>query len=265
MSSCVSPVIIGSMFYQGDDLLIDAEEGIIDESKVVERIEKTQRLSEKYGIPFIIDVEIPSIKSAKQIIQSVSKNTDKPFWISSFNEEMRLKACEIALQEGMKERIYYSTLNYMSGEDEFRAVADMGVRPVVQVFNPENPYPEGYYSKAEELMKMAEKTGVATEHAVLLPTVLDFGSIPIALSTIPSLKEKYSLPICIPSIGPVYKWAEDYAPNTRRLLLAATLTYTAQSNADIIHIGTVKRAFIAFPVISLLCQFEQRKARFEHL
>jgi len=265
MNTDDSPVIIGSMFYQGDDLLIDAEKGIIDESKVMERIEKTRRLSDEHGVPFIIDVEIPSIKSAKQIIQSVSKNTDKPFWISSFNEEMRLKACEIALQEGLKERVYYSTLNYMSGEDEFQAVSDMGVRPIIQIFNPEDPYPEGYYTKAEELMKMAQKTGVATEHAVLLPTVLDFGSIPIALSTIPTLKEKYSLPICIPSIGPVYKWAKDYAPNTRRLLLAATLTYTARLHADIIHIGTMKRAFIAFPVMSLLRQFEQRKAKFEHL
>lgn len=257
-----SPVIVGSMFYEGDDLILDAAEGAIDESKAVERIDKTQKLSEEYGIPFTIDLEIPSIKSASNIISLVGKSTDTSLWISSFTEEMRLEACKIALNKGLRDRIYYSTLNYMSNEQEFEAVADMGVKSILQIFNPENPYPEGYLSKAEQLLQLAEKAGIKTSEIILLPTVLDFGSIPIALSTIPSLKEKYELPVCVPSIGPVYKWAKQYSPNTRRFLLASTLTYTLSANADLIHIGTIKRSFIAFPVVSLVNKFEKRKEKF---
>ncbi len=257
-----SPVIVGSMFYEGDDLIVDPTSEAIDENKVVERIDRTHRLSEEYGIPFIIDLEIPSIKLAGNIIRFVGKNTDTSFWVSSFNEEMRLEACKIALNEGFGERIYYSTLNYMSDIEEFKAVADMGVRPILQIFNPQNPYTEGYLLKAEELINRADKTGIKIEEIVLLPTVLDFGSIPIALSTIPLLKEKYSLPICIPSIGPVYKWAKQYSQNTRRLLLASTITYTLSANADLIHIGTMKRSFIAFPVVSFVNQLEKRKEKF---
>jgi tetrahydromethanopterin S-methyltransferase subunit H len=257
-----SPVIVGSMFYEGDDLILDAAEGAIDESKVVERIDKTRRLSEEYGIPLTIDLEIPSIKSASNIISLVGKSTDTPLWISSFTEEMRLEACKIALNEGIGDRIYYSTLNYMSNEQEFKAVADMGVKSILQIFNPENPYADGYLSKAEQLLHLAEKAGIKLSEIILLPTVLDFGSIPIALSTIPLLKEKYELPICVPSIGPVYKWAKQYSPNTRRFLLASTLTYTLAANADLIHIGTIKRSFIAFPVFSLINKFEKRKEKF---
>lgn len=263
MESFNSCVVIGSMFYEGDDLILDSNNGVIDERKVEDRIAKTHRLSEEYGIPFIIDLEIPSIKLAPTIISLVGRSTDVSLWISSFNEEMRLKACEIALNEGLADRIYYSTLNYMSGVEEFKAVAEMGVKPVIQIFNPENPYPEGYLLKAEELLSLAERTGITLEEIILLPTVLDFGSIPIALSTIPLLKEKYTLPICVPSIGPIYKWAKQYSQNTRRLLLASTLTYTLSANADLIHIGTIKRSFIAFPVVSLVNRFEKIKEKFK--
>jgi tetrahydromethanopterin S-methyltransferase subunit H len=257
------PVIVGSMFYEGDDLILDTTNGIIDENKVVDRINKTQRLSKEYGIPFILDLEIPSIELASIIISSAGRISDISFWISSFTKEMRREACKIALDEGFGDRIYYSTLNYMSDEEEFKVVADMGVKPIIQIFNPENPYAEGYLSKAEELLNLAEKTGIIIEKTILLPTVLDFGSIPIALSTIPLLKEKYPLPVCIPSIGPVYKWAGQYSQNTRRLLVASTLTYTLSANADFIHIGTIKRSFIAFPVVSLVKRFEKIKERFK--
>jgi tetrahydromethanopterin S-methyltransferase subunit H len=251
------------MFYEGDDLILDSKNGTIDEPEVAKRIEKTKKLSEENDVPFVIDLEIPSVQIAPEIIGTVCKSTDTPIWISSFNEEMRLEACEIAVKEGIKDRIHYSTLNYMSGADEFRAVADMGLKPVVQVFNPENPFPEGYLSKAEELLDLAEKAGIKTETITLLPTVLDFGSISLALSTIPLLKERYRLPVCVPSVGPVYKWASQYSQNTRRLLLATAITYTLTHGADLIHIGSIKRSFIAFPVVSLVTRFKKRKESLE--
>ncbi len=263
MESFDHPVIVGSMFYEGDDLILDSTREAIDEDKVAERIDKARVLSKEYDVPFIIDLEIPSIELASNIIGTVSRSADISFWISSFTKEMRHEACKIALNKGLGDRIYYSTLNYMSDDEEFKAVADLGVRPVIQIFNPNNPYPEGYIVKAEELLNLAERSGIIIEKAILLPTVLDFGSIPIALSTIPLLKEKYSLPVCIPSIGPVYKWAGQYSQNTRRLLVASTITYTLSANTDLIHIGTIKRSFIAFPVVSLINQFEKRKEKFK--
>ena len=99
----------------------------------------------------------------------------------------------------------------------------------------------------------------------LTVTVLDFGSIPLALSTIPLLKDKFSLPICIPSVGIVYKWADQYSKDTRRLLLASVITHTLDAHADLIHIGSIKRSFIAFPVVSLVDQFDKRKTALENL
>jgi len=263
METFDQPVIIASMFYEGDDLILDSTGGVIDEDRAAERIDKACALSKEYSVPFILDLEILSTTLASKIIGVVEKNKDVSFWISSFTKEMRREACKIALKEGLGDRIYYSTLNYMSDEEEFNLVADLGVRPVIQIFNPNNPYPEGYLLKAEELLNLAEKSGIHIENAILLPTVLDFGSIPIALSTIPSLKEKYKLPVCVPSIGPVYKWAGKYSQNTRRLLVASTITHTLSAHADLIHIGTIKRSFIAFPVVSLINQFEKIGKRFK--
>lgn len=256
------PVIVGSMFYEGDDIL-DSAGGKIDEDTAAERIDKARTLSKRYSVPFILDLEIPSSTLASKIIGVAGRNKDISFWISSFTKEMRCEACKIALKESLGDRIYYSTLNYMSDEEEFKAVADLGVRPVIQIFNPNNPYSEGYLLKAEELLNRADKSGIHIENSILLPTVLDFGSIPIALSTIPSLKEKYQLPVCVPSIGPVYKWAKQYSQNARRLLVASTITYTLSAHADLVHIGTVKRSFIAFPVVSLVNQFEKIRKRFK--
>jgi len=256
-------VIIGSMFYEGDDLILDSTGGVIDEDKATERIDKARTLSKEYSVPFILDLEILSSTLASKIIGMAGKYKDVSFWISSFTKEMRYEACKIAFKKGLGDRIYYSTLNYMSDEEEFNSVADLGVRPVIQIFNPNNPYLEGYLLKAEELLNLAEKSGIRIENSILLPTVLDFGSIPIALSTIPLLKEKYQLPVCVPSIGPVYKWAGKYSQNTRRLLVASTITYTLSAHVDLIHIGTVKRSFIAFPVVSLVNQFEKIGKRFK--
>jgi len=253
------PILLGSMFYQGHDVILDADKGKIDESKAAARVANTQRLAEKYDVSFIMDIEIPSLRLASSIIDFVSRNTSCPLWISSFDAEMRLKACETAVARGLRDRIHYSTLNYMSTEAEFRAVADMGLKPVIQLFNPEDPFPAGYMVKAEELLTQATAAGTAVEDVILLPTVLDFGSIPLALSTIPRLKEKYDLPVCMTSVGPVYKWAKDFSTETRRLLLASILTYTISAGADLVHMGSVKRAFITFPVLSLINKLEERK------
>jgi len=253
------PVLVGSMFYQSDDVVLDAATGSIDEAKALRRMKKTEGLAEEHGISFIMDIEIPSLACAPAIIEVVKANSRCPLWISSFDAEMRLKACEMAVSEGLKDRIYYSTLNYMSDEAEFRAVAAMGLRPVVQVFNPEDPFPDGYMAKAEELLARARAAGTALEDMVLLPTVLDFGSIPLSMATIHRLKAKYNLPVCVTSVGPVYKWAGDFSVETRRLLLASILTYTVSAGADLVHMGSIKRAFITFPVLSLLNTLEDRK------
>ena len=259
-----SPVIVASMFYKGDDLVLETDngDGDIDEQKTVARLEKTENYSEMYKIPFVIDIEIPSTELAPKIIRTVAAQSEREFWISSFNQEMRLEACKTAAEQGLTDRAYYSTLNYMSDEGEFKAVADLGMKPVIQVFNPDDPLPDGYLSKADELLNKAEKAGISTENAVLLSTVLDFGSIPIALLTIPSLKEKFGLPVCIPSIGPIYKWAKDYSKDERRYILASTITYTLDAGADLVHIGTIKRSFLSFPVVSLVDQLDKRKNLF---
>lgn len=257
-----SPVIVASMFYEGDDLVIDAEKAQIDEAKVVERLEKTENLSKTYAVPYMIDIEVPSVELAPTILSTVAENTNKQFWISSFNDEMRREACKIAAKVGVAQRAYYSTLNYMSDEDEFRMVADLGINPIIQVFNPNNPLPEGYLEKAEELLTLANRVGINNENIMLLSTVLDFGSLPLALMTVSQLKNKYSLPVCVPSVGPIYKWAAEASKNERRMIMAATMTYTLDAGADLLHIGTVKRSFIAFPVVSLIDQFEKRREQF---
>lgn len=253
------PILVGSMFYHGDDVVLDADDGNIDVSKAARRMKKTRQLAEKYGVSFVMDIEIPSLACAQVIVDFMNEHTDCPFWISSFDAAMRLKACEMASAKGLKDRIHYSTLNYMSDEEEFRAVAEMGLKPVIQVFNPEDPFPDGYMAKAEELLNKAVQAGTAQADVILLPTVLDFGSIPLSISTIHCLKEKYGLPVCITSVGPVYKWAKEMSPDTRRLLLASILTHTVSAGADLVHMGSVKRAFITFPVLSLLNTLEERK------
>ena len=265
MNDSTAPMIVASMFYQGDNLVLDAAEGRIDELETIKRIEKTNKISAKHDVKFALDIEIPSLESAPAIIRTVAEGTDSPLWISSFNREMRIKAAERAVRDGYKDRIYYSTLNYMSDEEEFRAVAGLGIAPVIQIFNPDNPLIDGYLAKAEEFLNLAEKLNMRTKDIVLLPTILDFGSISIALATIALLKEKYSLPVCVPSVGPIYKWAADYSPDARRLLLASIITYTLDAGADLIHIGSIKRSFVAFPVVSLVNSLKKRKATIESL
>jgi len=253
------PILVGSMFYQGDNAVLDADNGKLDESKALRRMEKTQRLAEQYGISFVLDIEIPALACATPILDLVKEHSRCPLWISSFDAGMRLKACETAVAKGLADRIYYSTLNYMSDEAEFNAVAGMGLKPVVQLFDPEDPFPDGYLAKAEELLGRATAAGTALAAVILLPTVLDFGSIPLSVSTIGRLKEKYGLPVCLTSVGPVYKWAKESSPDTRRLLLASILTYSVAAGADLVHMGSIKRAFITFPVLSLLNRLEERK------
>jgi tetrahydromethanopterin S-methyltransferase subunit H len=257
------PVIVASMFYAGDALVLDAEAARIDEEKAIERIRKTNKLADEYHVPYILDVEIPSIASASVILRTVATNTDSPLWISGFNAETRKEAVRIAIKEGLRERTYYSTLNYMSDENEFRAVAAMGVRPVIQIMNPDDPTPEGYLSKAEEFVNLAAKVGIPEKEMVLLPTVLDFGTIPLALSLVETLHERYSLPVCVPSVGPVYRWAGMHSQDARRLLLASAITYTLAYGVDLLHIGSIMRSFIAFPVVALVDRFEKRKAVFK--
>ncbi|HDN17622.1 hypothetical protein B6U74_04340 [Candidatus Bathyarchaeota archaeon ex4484_205] len=251
--------LVGSILYHNDPF-IDIDREVLHKERLSELLKKIYNLSEKMNISLAVDVEIPVLRMAQEILDVVSTSIKLPLWISSFNPELRLEATRLAIDLDLKDRIYYSTLNYMSNDEEFEKVSNMDVGVVIQVFNPRNPLPEGYVEKAQELLKKADYFSI-NENRIILLTTIDIGSIPLAIIAASQLRNMYKFPLCIPISGPITKKFKEISRNVRKSLLSATLSYVME-DFDIIHFGSLKKFSTIAKVYKLLELYQSRLKKY---
>ncbi len=87
-------VMIGSIFYHGDKIVENEEEGIFDKKKADERLNKEAELSAKFGNPRIVDVVASFPSAAAKYVKYIADATDSPFLIDGTTESVRIARSE---------------------------------------------------------------------------------------------------------------------------------------------------------------------------
>jgi tetrahydromethanopterin S-methyltransferase subunit H len=187
------PVLIGSIFYHKHRTLLDEKKGEIAEETAVELIRQQAELSDKTGIPAMLDVVGATSLAMNSFIDFVADSSDVPFLIDSPEVEVKIAGLRHAVEIGLGERAVYNSFTAQSIDQEYASVKNSGAKSAILL-----AYRQGFMTSfdrikvVEETLPKVERAGVSK---ILIDTfVMDLPSLGLASRALVELKRKLGLP-----------------------------------------------------------------------
>jgi tetrahydromethanopterin S-methyltransferase subunit H len=246
-------VLIGSIFHEGHNIVKDRKLGIFDKSKAEHLIKVQEELSEKTGVPCMVDIVGEYPETLKKYIEFVSGITNSPFLVNGPEKSVRIAAAKYVVESGLENRAIYNSINYTLTKDEIEAIKELRLKAaIVQAFNPRNPYPQGMISKLKELLREASEAGI--EKTLVLTPVLDVPSISLGVQGIYLAKEEFGLPTGIAPLGVIGKWSKikKFGEQTKKTYRVSITTLSQCMGANFIIYGSLAKAKEIFPVCAMV-------------
>jgi tetrahydromethanopterin S-methyltransferase subunit H len=187
------PVLIGSIFYHGHKIVIDANTGNFHKEEAEKLVALQEEFSTKTGIPCMLDVVASTKEAMERFIGFVADVTRSPFLIDAPTLEAKVAGVKYANEIGVRERVIYNSLTPESKPDEFSILKENNVESAILL-----AYKGGVVSSRtrvkmlKDLLCKAEEAGVSKP---LLDTfVIDIPSLSLACKALLDLKRELGLP-----------------------------------------------------------------------
>lgn len=231
--------LIASIFYKGDQNVIDETEGTFDPIKSLECIQKAQDFAEKTGTPIIMDLVAASEKAMVNYVDFIAQETDYPLVLDGTLESVRLAGARRVAELGIQERCIYDSVNLHTKEREIDQLKELGIKTtLVMIINERKPTLAGRLQIAPELIDKA--LGAGFENLLLDTAVLDVVEPGPAGKAIFELKNIYGYPTgCSPTHTHRHRWKKrrEFGDLGERTAKTSTATAMQVLGADFIMYG----------------------------
>ena len=125
------PLLIGTLFYQGETLVDRKDERNFDEYKAKKRIETQQALGEKYKIPTIVELSGITPEAMVKYIDFYLDNFKPPFVLGG-TLDARIAGMEHLEERGFKSNEYvYNAISNLKNKKELEALDKFNIKTVV--------------------------------------------------------------------------------------------------------------------------------------
>jgi tetrahydromethanopterin S-methyltransferase subunit H len=251
-------VMIGSMFYRGQKIVTDDTQGRFDKDKAKDLIENQLAISEKTGLPGMIDLVVSFPEAAKSYIDFVSEAADIPLLIDSTSAESRIVAIKYAAEIGLTDRIVYNSLMPHYEQAELDTLHDLKVNhAVLLAFDDKLSTSAGRIDviKNDEGTALYDKVQDAGISKLMVDTcVLDIPSLGMASLAIYELKEKYGLVCGCGAHNSVATWKglkRKFGTGLKPLGNAVSGVISIMAGADFLLYGPIEEADTTFPMVAM--------------
>lgn len=251
--------LIGNIFYKGMPEIVDHERGEFDRKSVLKWIKVAEDLSEKTGVPHLLDIMAMYPEAMKQYVTFVSEHSDSVLLVDGTNSDTRVAGLERVKELGLQEKTIFNAISPQISQKEIEAIRDSGVKAAVLLaYNEMNFSPEGRtailkgFDKNVGLLKIAEK---AHTKKILVDTVVfDVPSIAYATEAIKLVKNELGYPAGCSPANATYDWKRSQNDILRKGFRAynASAHAIAQfGGADFLIYGPIKQARNIFPACAM--------------
>lgn len=248
-------VLIGSIFWLGQKMVSDANQGVFDAKKAEELINKMEVLSDTTGVPFVLDIVGTTAKAFEKYLDFVAKKTEAPFLLDAMSPRTRMQSAEIVKNTGLQERCIYNSFYKGVSKVEAAKVKDCGITAsIVLADNPKDNSLEGKFQVLEEVLALAAEGGITKP---LIDTAIpafepEMGT---AVRAIPKIKEKYGHPTglgtgnVVTTMGWVKaKFEKQFRKGTR----TATNAIMQTLGANWLMFGPAEQSDYVFPAVAIV-------------
>ncbi len=146
------PLMIGSIFYRGDKLVVDSQNGEFDQNGARIMLNELEELSQRTGIPSAVDVVAETPLAMRKYVEFVVKNCGLPFLIDSVSQEARIAGVMVSQRLGVLSRAIYNPINLNTGRKEIEFLKNSGInKAILLCMSPDDLSPIGRFNAFKRL------------------------------------------------------------------------------------------------------------------
>ena len=249
-------VLISSIFYNKDKLVIDASTGDFDRVRTEKVLSKLTSLTEKTANPTMLDVVASTPEAMTNYLQFLVDATEFPLIIDGSDiPEVNTAGLQYARDSGFIDRVILNSITPDVKDDFLEVVEDIGLQNVILLaFNTGSIMSATKrVDVAENLIAKAKKIGIAK---IMIDTgVLDLLSLGIACKTQQLLKNEYGFPVGNGAHNAYSTWKglqEKFGKPAKEPALVGSNLIPAVLGADFVLVGPHKYAEIIYPSIAMV-------------
>jgi len=248
-------VLIGSIFWLGQKMVEDANQGIFDTKKAETVINKMDTLTDLTGVPFAFDIVGTTPQAFEKYIDFVAKHSEAPLMLDAMSPRTRMKAAEIAKNMGLQDRCLYNSIYKGVRDPELEFLKDSGIKmSIVLADNPKDNSLEGKMQVLDEALALAEKGGITKP---LIDTAISAfePTMGTAVSAIPIIKEKFGHPTGLGTgnVVTTMGWVKaNFEKPFRKGTRTASNAIMQTMGANWLMFGPVEQADYVFPAIAIV-------------
>lgn len=247
------PLLISSMFHNGDKILESRKEGKWDRVKAEEYVKRQEELSAKTGIPSIVAMVANSGEEMARYIDWFTSISDQPFGIDMWVEKPRLEAAEYVAKKGLQDRLIYNSITPWDKDipGQVKKLKELGIKHViVQAYDVADPSPKGRLTSYNQLM---ESIGENSFESILVDTsVMNLPAIAFSGIANKIVKEATGWPCGVASSNGTYMWKaarEIFGTDGFAAMNASGQGCSALFWSDFIFYGPIVAAPKMFPAV----------------
>ena len=254
-------VLCGTIFYQGQRIVQDAELGIFDRAKAERLAARQAELSEETGCPAMLHIYARTAAALERYLGFAEAVWSGPLIIDSADPAVRAAGAALVSELGYADRTVYNSISLATDETEARAIGDSEVDSAVLLgYNPAEPGVDGSIKvletggsvKEKGLIPLARELGIF--NLLIDPGVVPLGSgAGAALRFCVAAKARLGLPVGsgIHNALSAWPWLKEKDLGVRRCCDAAAAAMQLLAAADFLLYGPIENAEFIFPAAAM--------------
>jgi len=248
-------VMIGSIFYKGDKSVQDEKTGAFNREVAEELISKLEEISDRTGLPSMIDVVCSNSENARKYLEFVADTTNMPILIDYVSEEAGLSGMETAKELGIVDRIILNSINPETKPSIYDKVEEVGVKSAIALTYSTKAL-ISYKERIRLLDALIPKMKDFGIKNILVDTVvLDIATLGLACKAIYEVKEKLGYPSGCGAHNAIASWKSLKKKKDKLLSVACASIANGLPiaiGADFVLYGPINDAEYMFPVVGLI-------------
>jgi tetrahydromethanopterin S-methyltransferase subunit H len=246
--------LIGSIFWLGQKMVKDANQGIFDAEQAENLINKADTLSDVTGVSLAYDIVGTTETAFEKYIDFVAKHSEAPLMLDAMSPRTRMKAAELAKNMGLQDRCLYNSVYKGVRDAELEVLKDSGIKmSIVLADNPKDNSLEGKMQILEEALELADKGGITKP---LIDTAIPAfePTMGTAVRAIPIIKEKFGHPTGLGTgnVVTTMGWVKaSFEKQFRKGTRTATNAIMQTMGANWLMFGPIEQSDYVFPAVAI--------------
>ncbi len=252
----VPTVIIGSIFYSSDKVVIDAENGDFDKSRTENLLNMLADISERTGIPTMLDVVATSSAAIEKYLRYLVDMTDFPLLIDgSDSTEVNTAGIRMAKEAGFIDRVILNSLTPDSKDELYSVVQETGLQNALLLAFSTRAMTSATkrVELSDVLIEKAQEAGVKN---ILIDTgVMDLLTLGLACKAQDIIKSKYGFPVGNGAHNAISTWkglVPKFGKDAKKPAMVGSNLMPVTMGADFVLMGPIKYAPIVYPSVAMI-------------